>query len=189
MLLLPICLSWSSNEDADELFKLFKNPPAEAKAFVRWWWNGNRVNEKEVLRELDLLRDAGFGGVEINPIAMPPVTGEPMQKQLEWLSPEWNQVLKTACEGAKDRGMIADLLVGSGWPFGGRFLKPDQTIQRIAVNYKDISRDSRGKIQDVSYEKQYIRLRSIFVAGWRRSRKGNWCSCVYFLLTLVILQR
>ncbi len=127
-----------ADPSTDFLFQIFKNPPTEARPFVRWWWNGNRVNEQEVLRELDLLRDAGFGGVEINPIAMPPVTGEPTQKALEWLSPEWNQVLKAACLGAKERGLTADLLVGSGWPFGGKFLKPDQTIQRMAVNYQDI---------------------------------------------------
>jgi hypothetical protein len=122
----------------DILLESFSNPPASSRAFVRWWWNGNRVNEKEVLRELDLLQEAGFGGVEINPIKMPPITKEPEQEQLEWLSPQWIQVLKTACIGARERGMIADLLVGSGWPFGGKFLKPDQTIERMAVNYKDL---------------------------------------------------
>ncbi len=125
--------------NTDDLYTLFRNPPAEAKPFVRWWWNGNRVEEKEVLRELDLLKRAGFGGVEINPIAMPPVTGEPSQEALEWLSPQWNEVLKAACLGAKERGMIADLLVGSGWPFGGKFLQPDQTIERMAINYKEIN--------------------------------------------------
>ncbi len=120
------------------LMEAFTNPPADARAFVRWWWNGNRVNEKELLRELDLLQESGFGGVEINPIKMPPVTREPDQEPLEWLSPQWIQMLKTACLGARERGMIADLLVGSGWPFGGKFLTPDQTIERMAVNYKDL---------------------------------------------------
>jgi hypothetical protein len=128
-----------AQQHKDKLLETFSNPPANSRAFVRWWWNGNRVNEKEVLRELDLLQEAGFGGVEINPIKMPPVTKEPEQEQLEWLSPQWIQVLKTACIGARERGMIADLLVGSGWPFGGKFLKPDQTIERMAVNYKDLA--------------------------------------------------
>ncbi len=127
-----------AQQQEDKLLEAFSNPPASTRAFVRWWWNGNRVNEKEVLRELDLLQSAGFGGVEINPIKMPPVTGEPEQQQLEWLSSQWIQVLKAACLGAQERGMIADLLVGSGWPFGGKFLKPDQTIERMAVNYKDL---------------------------------------------------
>lgn len=144
IIIVILCLSHNPSHaqknisSSDDLYELFINPPAEAKPFVRWWWNGNRVNEKEVLRELDLLDEAGFGGVEINPIAMPPFSIEPTQKALEWLSPEWNQVLKAACIGAKERGMIADLLVGSGWPFGGKFLKPNQTIERMAVNYKEI---------------------------------------------------
>ena len=127
-----------AQQHGDILLESFLNPPAESRAFVRWWWNGNRVNEKEVLRELDLLQGAGFGGVEINPIKMPPITGESDQEQLEWLSPQWIRILKTACLGAQERGMIADLLVGSGWPFGGKFLKPDQTIERLAVNYEDL---------------------------------------------------
>jgi len=136
--LLSCIYAVSAQQQVDRLLESFSNPPASSRAFVRWWWNGNRVNEQEVLRELDLLQEAGFGGVEINPIKMPPVTREPDQEQLEWLSPQWIQVLKTACLGAQERGMIADLLVGSGWPFGGKFLKPDQTIERMAINYKDL---------------------------------------------------
>ena len=33
-------------------------------------WNGNRVTEKEILRDLDLLQAAGIGGAEINSIAL-----------------------------------------------------------------------------------------------------------------------
>ena len=151
----------NQQSSTSSLFQQFRNPPAQAKAFVRWWWNGNRVNEKEVLRELDLLNNAGFGGVEINPIAMPPVSDEPEHKALEWLSPEWNKVLKTATQGAQERGMIADLLVGSGWPFGGKFLEPDQTIERMAVNYKDVSGSQRISLNVSELEddlpKEYLR--------------------------------
>ncbi len=55
----------------DQYFKGFQDPPAEARLFVRWWWNGNRLAEKEILRELDVMKEAGIGGVEINPIAFP----------------------------------------------------------------------------------------------------------------------
>lgn len=53
----------------ETLARGFENPPSEARPFVRWWWNDNLVEETEVLRELDLLKTAGIGGVEINPIA------------------------------------------------------------------------------------------------------------------------
>ncbi len=35
---------------ADDLWDGFREPPAEARPFVRWWWNGNRVTEAEAPR-------------------------------------------------------------------------------------------------------------------------------------------
>lgn len=125
--------------NADELYEGFRRPPAEARPFVRWWWNGNCVTEKEILRELDLLKAAGVGGVEINPIAMPDWAPETVAEPLEWLSPQWNRMVKVAADGAKQRGMIADLIGGSGWPFGGRFLKRGQMLQRAAVAGKTLT--------------------------------------------------
>jgi hypothetical protein len=46
----------------------FQNPPVDSRPFVRWWWNDNRVEPKQLLRELDLLKKAGIGGAEVNPI-------------------------------------------------------------------------------------------------------------------------
>jgi len=33
-----------------ELYKTFANPDARHRPYVRWWWNGARVNEQEILR-------------------------------------------------------------------------------------------------------------------------------------------
>ncbi|MDR1814483.1 MAG: hypothetical protein LBR18_06505, partial [Tannerella sp.] len=60
----------AASED-DSLYELFRNPPATAKPFVRWWWNGDKLSAKEIVRELDVMKAAGIGGVEINPIAFP----------------------------------------------------------------------------------------------------------------------
>lgn len=129
----------------DDLFLGFQNPPAQARPFVRWWWNGNRVTAREALRKLDLLAAAGFGGVEINPIAMPEVVpGDPEEiaPALEWLSPQWNAVVKEVAEGVRERGMIADIIIGSGWPFGGRFLQAGEQLQLVTV-YRETLRGPR----------------------------------------------
>ncbi len=122
----------------------FLNPPAEARPFVRWWWIDNRVEETEIIRQLDLLKDAGMGGVEINPIgySTPYGYGGPYKthaEQLIWRSPEWDRVLHTACKGSYERGMIVDLIAGSGWPFGGEFLKPEQRIMRLSTVSREVS--------------------------------------------------
>ncbi len=121
-------------ESNDSLFEGFVNPPAEARPFVRWWWNGNHLEEDEIIRQLDVLEKAGIGGVEINPIAMPEEADPLGIEPLTWISKEWNEMLQFAALEVQKRGMVADLIVGSGWPFGGEFLEEDETIQRVIVH-------------------------------------------------------
>ena len=126
----------------ESLYENFQNPPAQARPFVRWWWNGARVTSEEVVREINIMHDAGIGGFEMNTIAMPrDANDEAMRKikPLTWLSPEWNEVVKTGAQAAKKLGMIPDLIVGSGWPFGGRFLESGEQIQIVTTAKRTIS--------------------------------------------------
>ncbi|MDR0348225.1 MAG: glycoside hydrolase family 2 [Tannerella sp.] len=130
-----------SGKDADELYTLFKNPPAEAKPFVRWWWNGDRLSEQEIIRQLDVMKAGGIGGVEINPIALP-VENDPMGiPSIEWLSPEWIEMVKVALKAAEEREIVCDIIVGSGWPFGAEFLTKEEQTQLMTLT----SRKVKGK--------------------------------------------
>ena len=121
-----------STEDATDIsITDFKNPPAESRPFVRWWWNGNKVNKEEIARELDVLKEAGFGGVEINPIQFPATCDKVGAESLTWMSDAWIDNFVYACQKTQENGMIADAVVGSGWPFGGEFLNHSETIQRV----------------------------------------------------------
>jgi hypothetical protein len=122
----------------NKLFEGFKNPPAEARPFIRWWWNGNHLDKKELSRQLKVMQEAGLGGIEINPIAMPEEAKDVGTQPVEWLSKEWNEYLKFTSEEARQRGMITDIIVGSGWPFGGEFLKKEETIQKVLSYEKPV---------------------------------------------------
>ena len=135
-LLLAVLSGAAGADPPDPLFASFHEPPSEYRPFVRWWWNGGCVTEAEVLRELDLMKEAGIGGVEINTIQMPEQSIPGMLdgvRCLEWLSPEWNEVVRATTAAVRERGMTADLIVGSGWPFGGRFLEGPDRTQRVRV--------------------------------------------------------
>jgi hypothetical protein len=97
-----------------------------SRPFVRWWWNGDKVEKAELARELRLLKDAGIGGVEINPIAFPDRTPDMGITSVEWLSQPWMELLRFTLEEASSLGMTCDLIVGSGWPFGAPWLAGDQ---------------------------------------------------------------
>lgn len=49
-----------STQGDDAIYSLFANPQNIHRPFVRWWWNGDRVTKEEVLRELDIMKDAGY---------------------------------------------------------------------------------------------------------------------------------
>jgi len=129
-----------SQPDPD-LYTLFKNPPHYYRPFVRWWWNGNKVEAKELVRELRILKDAGIGGVEINPVEFPTrFEGDDMGKpSLEWLSNEWIDMLKTVFDEAKTLGMTCDLIVGSGWPFGAEYLEGEERAQIVVIGVKKLN--------------------------------------------------
>lgn len=134
----------SNSEDGNsfpdtELLKLFRDPPNRYRPMVRWWWNGDRVSAEEVSRELDVLQRAGIGGVEINPIKFP-AEADPLNiKALTWMSDEWIAVLKVALQGCKERGMTCDMIVGSGWPYGGEFLTREEQTQMMALGTREFS--------------------------------------------------
>ena len=130
------CGSKQDTLTTEQLYQAFQQPPLEYHPFVRWWWNGDKVEAEELVREMRLLKEAGIGGVEINPIAFPTYCDSLGKVSLQWLSPEWIDMLKVCFDEADSLDMTCDLLVGSGWPFGAEFLKEDERAQ-IVVNYAE----------------------------------------------------
>ena len=122
------------------LYDFFSNPDLKYHPYVRWWWNGNKVEAKELIRELRLLKDAGIGGVEINPVEFPArFDGDDLGKPaLKWLSDEWIDMLKVVFIEAKSLGMTCDLIVGSGWPFGAEYLEGEERAQIVVIAIKKV---------------------------------------------------
>jgi hypothetical protein len=130
-------------ENINSIFSGFQNPPVDSRVFVRWWWNGNRLAKKEILRELDVMKAAGIGGVEINPIAFPEGADPLGYKALTIFEDDWLDMMQTALQGAKERGMVCDMIVGSGWPFGGEFLEKEEQTQMVTIDTIDIEGGKR----------------------------------------------
>ena len=131
---------------ADGLYEVFRDPANRYRPFVRWWWNGDKVTADELLRELDVLKAAGIGGMEINPIKFPDEADDLGIQSLRYLSDEWIEVLHATLKGAHDRGLICDMIVGSGWPYGGEFLTREEQTQMVALGTKDLTGGTREKL-------------------------------------------
>ncbi|PZP45361.1 MAG: glycoside hydrolase family 2 [Pseudopedobacter saltans] len=122
-----------------KLYDTFNEPLNIHRPFVRWWWNGDKIEKKEILRELKLLKNAGIGGIEINPIKFPQRTDDLNIKSLQWLGDEWIDVLDFTLTEAKKLDLTCDLIVGSGWPFGAEYLSGDECADIMTIAVKKVS--------------------------------------------------
>jgi len=102
------------------LYRQLQSPPDDARPLMRWWWFGPAVTKPELQHELETMRSAGIGGVEIQPVYPLMLDDESKGiKNLAYLSPEFLDDLRFANATARSLGMRVDLTLGSGWPYGG----------------------------------------------------------------------
>ena len=114
----------------DELYRLFNDPPPDARPFVRWWWMGNTVDKENITKRLEEFAKAGIGGVEITPIYG--VKGYE-DRFIQHLSPEWMCMLIHTLDEAERLGLRVDMVLGTGWPFGGPQVETEYAACKIFV--------------------------------------------------------
>ena len=103
----------------------------EAKPWTRWWWLGSAVDEKNLASQLKLLADAGIGGVEITPIYGAKGYED---RFIPFLSPRYVDMLGFTVTTASKLGLKVDMATGTGWPFGGPQVRPEDAELRIAFD-------------------------------------------------------
>jgi hypothetical protein len=101
----------------------------ECRPWTRWWWLGSGVDKENLTRELEAIAAAGFGGVEITPIYGAKGAED---RFLTFLSPEYLGALGFTCAEAARLGIGVDMATGTGWPFGGPHVGPDDVELKIA---------------------------------------------------------
>jgi hypothetical protein len=109
-----------AQDSVNSLRQRFINPPAEARPIMRWWWFGPAVSKPEIKAELETMRLAGIGGVEIQPVYPLMLDDEDKGiKNLQYMSPEFLDAVSYANQTAQSLGLRVDITLGSGWPYGG----------------------------------------------------------------------
>lgn len=98
----------------------------EARPGSRWWWLGSAVDQKNLSYNLKKYGTAGLGSLEITPIYG--VQGNE-QNDIDFLSPQWMEMLEYTEAEAQKNGISIDMNTGTGWPFGG----PEVTIEEAAT--------------------------------------------------------
>jgi hypothetical protein len=123
-----------TDADLAQLTASFAHPPDNCRVMMRWWWFGPAVTKREIQHELEQMKAAGIGGVEIAtlyPLALDdPATGF---RNLAYLSDEHIDALRFAAAEARKLGLRVDITLGSGWPFGGPHIPINQAAGEMRV--------------------------------------------------------
>lgn len=120
--------------DVAGLRQAFANPPADSRIMMRWWWFGAAVQKPELERELRAMKEAGIGGVEVQPV-YPLVLDDPARGlvNLPYLSGGFLDALRFANDKARELGLRVDITLGSGWPYGGPHTLVELAAARLRV--------------------------------------------------------
>jgi len=117
---------------------------SEYKPWTYWWWLGSIVDKPNLTKLLEAYSEAGIGGVHVIPIYG--VKGLE-EKFVEYLSPEWMDLLGHTVKEARRVGMGVDMSTGTGWPFGGPNVSDDDaTAVVIFQNYELESASRLGEV-------------------------------------------
>ena len=110
----------------------FAHPPDDCRIMMRWWWFGPSATDTELQHELEQMKAAGIGGVEIAtlyPLALDDQAAD--FHNYSFLSDEHIEHLRFAAEEARKLGLRVDITLGSGWPFGGPHIPVEQAAGEL----------------------------------------------------------
>jgi hypothetical protein len=129
----------------DALRATFEAPPDDARVMMRWWWFGPAVTPAGLDRDLQAMKDAGLGGVEVQavyPLALDGA-GSPTETH-PYLSRGFLEALTHARATASRLGLRFDVTLGSGWPFGGPSVAVADAAGALRIDRLSLPVGARG---------------------------------------------
>ncbi|MDR0686230.1 MAG: glycoside hydrolase family 2 [Dysgonamonadaceae bacterium] len=124
MVILPVTCNKSSFE------KDFKNPPANTRIGVYWYWMRNNITKEGVVNDLNAMKKAGITRAFIGNIGGE--TNYP-EGDIKILTDRWWDVLHTALKTATKLDIEIGIFNCPGWSqSGGPWIKPEQSMRYLA---------------------------------------------------------
>ena len=132
--------------------------------WARWWWMGSAVDKPNLKKSLVDFHKAGIGGVEITPIYG--VKGEE-NNFIDYLSPKWMEMLDYTIHIADSLHMQADMVLGTGWPYGGSHVTlPHAATKLIVEKYQLKKNETINKSIKLEDTKEKIPAELLYVVAY-----------------------
>lgn len=114
--------------EASSLAGGFCNPPDAARPQTFWYWINGNVTREGITADLEAMKRAGIGGVELYNIG-----GHGTSGPVNVMSPEWRELMRHAITTAGKLGLEVDLNNSpGGWSSsGGPWITPEISMQKL----------------------------------------------------------
>ncbi len=151
-------MSWAQQDNVIALQRAFEHPPEESRIMMRWWWFGPSVTKAELEREMQLMKEGGIGGFEVQtvyPLALDdPASGF---RNFPFLSDEFIEALRFTSLKARELGLRMDLTLGSGWPYGGPSVPVTEAAGKLRVEVIPVpARARRVPLPEIATGERFI---------------------------------
>jgi len=119
----------SFGQTTDTLSVNFKNPPANTKPWVYWYWISDHISKEGITKDLQAMAEVGIGEALIGNI------DEIKQKgNVKALSEEWFQMIEFAIREGKRLGVNIGLFNSPGWSqSGGPWNTPEHSMRYLTM--------------------------------------------------------
>ncbi|HEX4486224.1 MAG TPA: glycosyl hydrolase [Terriglobales bacterium] len=144
-------------QNIEAIQKGFQTPPDDSRIMMRWWWFGPSATKEEITAELQHMKAAGIGGVELQ-ATYPMAVDDPANgfRNYRYLSPEFLNMVSFASHTAKELGLRMDLTIGSGWPYGGPYIPMELAATRLRMDAREIAPGRTSVARPVPYEGEHL---------------------------------
>jgi hypothetical protein len=126
----------------------------ETKPWTRWWWHGSALTKEGITAEMEAYQKAGLGGLEITPIYG--VLGYE-DRFIDYLSPTWMELFMHTLKEAERLDLGIDMATGTGWPFGGPWVKSDDACKNMQFKIYELKGGEQLKERIEFIQQPYLR--------------------------------
>ena len=151
--MLPAAVAEETVTPSEITADAFMNPDVQYRPGVRWWWALGSETE-DLVAQVDYLADNYFGTAEIISFNAGFVTGQegtafkpssaedtlyPDDRLFGYETPEFYEKLEAVVAEAADKGIIVDLSMGTGYEANSTFVKPEESMEQMALGLVEIT--------------------------------------------------
>jgi len=151
----------------DALLEGWQDPPIESRLRAFWWWLNGNVTKEAITRDLEVMKEKGFGGALIVDAGGSEQGGNrKVPPGPTFASPQWCDLFRHALAEANRLGLEMGLNIMSGWNIGGPMVGPEDAVKKLTWSQVQLKGPAKVKVVMPEPPIKDGFYRDLFVLAW-----------------------